>query len=161
MIKIFSYIPELDCFVVTPAYQQVADYLGLTEWHEAVWIGRFFMLDNDYGEHWFDNWELREALTEQAQNLGLNTHNLLIIDPNRFQNGLEISSHSATERKQFWTDVLKSLQLSYDTLFAEARKLNDERKETNEEDYIPDLEIRIDKIRSQIQNRQQAQRDID
>ncbi len=60
-LKIFRYLAELDCFVVTEEYRRLADYLGLTEWHPAVWIGRLLILDNDYGEHWFDNWDLREA----------------------------------------------------------------------------------------------------
>ena len=36
MHKIFDYLENLDCFVINPAYKRVADYLGLTEWHEAV-----------------------------------------------------------------------------------------------------------------------------
>ena len=45
-LKIFKYIDELDCFIVTEEYQQIADYLGLTEWNPVVWIGRLFTLDS-------------------------------------------------------------------------------------------------------------------
>ncbi len=41
MIRIFEYLQELDCFVVNPDYKKNADSLGLTEWNEVVWIGRF------------------------------------------------------------------------------------------------------------------------
>ncbi|MBX2822569.1 MAG: hypothetical protein KTR29_22925 [Rhodothermaceae bacterium] len=54
-IRIFRYIESIDSFVVTDEYRDLAESMGLTEWHPAVWIGRLFMLDNDYGEHWFDN----------------------------------------------------------------------------------------------------------
>jgi hypothetical protein len=27
----------------------------------VVWIARLSILDNDSGEHWFDNWELRAS----------------------------------------------------------------------------------------------------
>jgi len=50
-IKIFDYIPELDCFKINPIYKEIADELGLSEWTEVVWIGRLFCMDNDYGEH--------------------------------------------------------------------------------------------------------------
>ncbi len=26
---------------------------------------QYFMLDNDYGEHWFDNWDKREEIQEK------------------------------------------------------------------------------------------------
>lgn len=58
-IRIFRYIPADDAFFVTDEYRRIADDLNLTEWHAAVWIGRLFILDNDLGEHWFDNWNLR------------------------------------------------------------------------------------------------------
>jgi hypothetical protein len=50
-VRVFKYIEQLDAFVVTEEYRQLADQLGLTEWHPVVWIGRLFILDNDYGEH--------------------------------------------------------------------------------------------------------------
>ena len=146
MIKIFKYLEDLDCFVVDPNYKIIAQELGLTEWHEAVWIGRFFTLDNDYGEHWFDNWELRAPLEEKAKKLGLDSTELFIIDPDRFKNDVDGPSHDDHERVRFWQDVLNSLHLSHDTIFSEARKINSERKELDPEDYIPDLEERIKKI---------------
>jgi hypothetical protein len=141
--KIFKYLDDLDCFVVDPAYKKVSDYLGLTEWNEVVWIGRYFIMDNDVGEHWFDNWELREKVNKQASALGLDESELFIIDPDRFQDGRDGPCHTSHERRHFWRDVLLSLELSLPTLIHEARKLNEERREGDPEDYIPDLENRI------------------
>ena len=69
-VQVFTYIDQLDAFVVTDQYRSLADRLGLTEWHPVVWVGRLFTLDNDYGEHWFDNWDEREALADAAHTLG-------------------------------------------------------------------------------------------
>jgi hypothetical protein len=143
VVKIFKYLDELSCFIVDPEYKKIADILGLTEWNEVVWIGRFFALDNDYGEHWFDNWELRESLDEKATKLGLDTTELFILDPDRLKNDIDGPCHNPEERILFWKDVLLSLHLSYETLFREARKLNEERKEYDHEAYLPDLEERI------------------
>lgn len=57
----------------------------------------------------------------------------------------EVVCHTQKERKQFWTDVLKSLELSYETIFNEARKFNKRRKK-NDHDYIKDLEKRIKEV---------------
>src|SRR5215212_1931348 len=70
-LEIFQYIADLDCFVVTEQYRRIADELGLIEWNPVVWIGRLFLMDNDVGEHWFDNWELREQLRPQAEQRGI------------------------------------------------------------------------------------------
>lgn len=140
-IRIFKYIEELDCFVVDPGYKSIADFLGLSEWNEVVWIGRFFTLDNDYGEHWFDNWPERDALEKQAAEMGIAYQDILAIDTDRFENGEDGPVHSAAERKLFWTDVLRSLELSFELLFTEARRINKENE--GEEEYIEDLEWRI------------------
>lgn len=149
MIKVFKYLDELNCFVVDPHYKKIADYLGLTEWNEVVWIGRFFILDNDYGEHWFDNWELRRSLEARASELGLDSNELLILDPDRFKNGVDGPRHTSEQRISFWKDVLLSLQLSHETLFNEARKLNREREKSEPKDYISDLEQRIITIQNE------------
>lgn len=148
VIKIFNYLEDLDCFVVHPDYKIIAHELGLTEWHETVWIGRYFTLDNDYGEHWFDNWQLRESLEEKAKKLKLDSAELLTIDADRFKNDADGPCHNNLERTRFWKDVLSSLHLSYDTIFAEARKINLERKELDSANYIPDLEERIKNIQN-------------
>jgi hypothetical protein len=83
-VHIFDYLADLDCFVISEPYRQIADELGLSEWHPAVWIGRLFTLDNDYGEHWFDNWDLREQLEPAAARGHLRTEDLMIVDPERF-----------------------------------------------------------------------------
>ncbi|HJZ48646.1 MAG TPA: hypothetical protein VKE41_15825 [Roseiflexaceae bacterium] len=54
IIKIFQYLDDLDCFVVSDMYWRIADQPGLTEGSPVVWIGRLFMLDSAFGEHWFD-----------------------------------------------------------------------------------------------------------
>jgi hypothetical protein len=142
-IKIFRYLADLDCFVVSDEYQRIADQLGLFEWSPVVWIGRLFTLDNDYGEHWFDNWHLREPLEEAAAQRGLSYEELLIIDPERFQNGKDGPCHPPAFRKRFWIDVLRSLELSFDLLADEARAFNQERLRFMPDDYISDLEARI------------------
>lgn len=146
-MKIFKYIDQLDCFIVNPDYKTIADKLGLTEWNEVVWIGRYFSLDNDNGEHWFDNWNERDKLSERAKDLGIEYDNLLVIDPERFKNDFDGPCHTDNERRKFWTDVLKSLELGLDTIINEAVKFNNEREKTDEE-FITDLDNRITEIKN-------------
>ncbi len=145
-LKIFRYLEDLDCFVVREEYRKIADQLGLLEWHPVVWIGRLFTLDNDFGEHWFDNWELRERLKPAAEKRGIPYEDLMVIDPDRFKNDDDGPCHTAELRKKFWTDVLKSLELSYDLIFAEARAENAKIRETLPDIFIEDLEQRIERI---------------
>ena len=149
-LRIFDYLADLDCFVVNEQYQSIADVLGLSEWHPAVWIGRLFLMDNDYGEHWFDNWELREQLQSEAEKRGIPSETLMVIDPERFKNNADGPCHPSEIRKQFWTDVLQSLELSYELLFAQARLVNTENQGSFPDMYIEDLEERIEHIRRQI-----------
>jgi hypothetical protein len=72
-------------------------------------------MDNDFGEHWFDNWDLREERAAKAKAMGIAEEELLIIDPHRFQDGRDGPCHDAMQRKRFWTDVVRSLELSYET----------------------------------------------
>jgi hypothetical protein len=65
-IRVFNFVQALDAFLVTDEFRTVDDRLNLTEWHLVVWIGRLFTLDNDVGEHWFDNWDEREARDAKA-----------------------------------------------------------------------------------------------
>ena len=62
--------------------------------------------------------------------------------------------HTPEFRKRFWTDMLKSLELSCDLICDEARRFNERRRELLEEvsgdpqdGFIPDLEERIDRLR--------------
>lgn len=155
-IRIFSYLNELDAFVVTDEYAHLAASLGLAEWHPAVWIGRLFAMDNDYGVHWLDNWELREEkatlfrvakpdrlVGNKAEKRRLSGDMLMLIDPRRFMDGRDGPCHSDEIRKAFWTDVLKELALSVETLTAVARHANERRKTTHPEDYIENLEERL------------------
>ena len=153
-IKIFRYIEELDGFDVTDEYREIAEDLGLAEWTPVVWIGRLFTMDNDLGEHWFDNWDLRDEKRPDAGRLCFDADQLLFIDPERFQDGRDGPCHSSGFRKRFWTDVLKSLELDQELLFDEAREFNKVTKKLMEEypgdcdyreDFIPDLEDRIEK----------------
>ena len=80
-VKVFHYIEELDAFIVTDEYNQIAHTLGLHEWNPVVWIGRLFLLDNDYGEHWFDNWDLRESKREKGNQLGYDVETMFFLDP--------------------------------------------------------------------------------
>jgi len=151
-VRVFEYIDRLDAFVVTDEYRRLADRLGLAEWNPVVWIGRLFALDNDYGEHCFDNWDERAALESEARKLGIPSEQLMVVVPDRFENGEDGPCHPPALRKQFWTDVLKSLELSYDTLFEKARQRNAFAEDKLPDEFIEDLEVRIDAIRTSIEN---------
>jgi hypothetical protein len=151
-IRIFKYIDQLDCFIVTPAYKDISRQLGLTEWNEVNWIGRYFLLDNDFGEHWFDNWDLRDSIEKKASEMGIAHDDILIIDSERFKNEKDGPCHSTEQRKLFWTDVLKSLELSLELIFNEAKEFN-EKREKGDSDYINDLEERMNKIKSNLINK--------
>jgi hypothetical protein len=142
-IRIFRYVEERDALVVTDAYREISETLGLWEWSPVVWIGRLFSMDNDFGEHWFDNSELGGVY-----------ENYLFIDPARFEDGRDGPCHSPDFRKRFWTDVLKSLELSFDLICDEARQFNEDRRQMTDEELldpddapIADLEGRIDRMR--------------
>ncbi|MGI4788765.1 MAG: hypothetical protein ACRYFS_07930 [Janthinobacterium lividum] len=153
-IKVFDYIEALDAFLVTSEFIAVSERLGLAEWTPVVWIGRLFFLDNDYGEHWFDNWDEREALEIRAAELGIDGYDLMIVVPSRFQDGKDGPCNTDTMRKVFWTDVLKSLTLSYELMFEQARYNNQPMKDLKErlpnfpELYLLDLEERISELRA-------------
>jgi hypothetical protein len=145
-IRVFQYLRDLDAFLVTEEYQKLAERLGLSEWHPTVWIGRLFTLDNDFGEHWFDNWDEREARQAEARKRGLEPERLLMIMPERFQDGRDGPCHPPEIRKRFWTDVLMSLEISYELLFEMAHWNNERVREFRPDDAITDLEERISEI---------------
>jgi hypothetical protein len=89
---------------------------------------------------------LREKIENAASDHGIDTSEVFIVDPERFKDKKDGPCHSHEERKGFWTDVLNSLHLSHETLFNEARKLNEQRRLFDVGDYIPDLEARIEAI---------------
>ncbi len=149
-IKIFDYDPGTEVFEVTAEYKEIADDLGISEWNPVVWIGRLFTMDNDFGEHWFDNWDLRKQKGREGDDRAL------IIDPDRFQDGKDGPCHAPEFRKRFWTDVLCSLELSLELLFEEAVSINNKIKKFMEDipddrddrdDYIPDLDEKIASIK--------------
>jgi hypothetical protein len=83
-------------------------------------------MDQDYGELWFENWQDREFIQD---NLERNDEkfddeklrDFYTVNPDRFCDGDDGPCHTSAQRKRFWTDALKSLRLSLDTLFEEAR----------------------------------------
>jgi len=150
-MKVFQYIPEVDAFVATDEYKQVARLLGIEEWTPVVWIGRLFCMDNDFGEHIFDNWDERDLIEKKQAELGIND-DLLIVVPERFTDGRDGPCHSPEQRKRFWTDVFKSLDLSLKTIFEEARAENQQRRKLTagldpDDMFIADLEERIGQVR--------------
>jgi hypothetical protein len=145
-VRVFNYIEELDAFVVSEEFARLADRLNLREWHPVVWIGRLFALDNDFGEHWFDNWDERDERSAKAERLGIAYDDLMVVVPDRLRDGRDGPCHPPELRKAFWTDVLKSLRLSNELIFQAARHQNEELKEHLPEDWVPDLDERIAQI---------------
>lgn len=133
-IKIFNYHPTLDAFTPSEEYCRIAEKLDLIEWNPVCWIGRLFCLDNDYGEHWFDNWDERAIL---AKKFGLEDggSEYLIINPSRFINKKDGPCHSDLIRKYFWTNVLQSLELDLELLILVSREQRKLRLPTAK-DYI-------------------------
>ena len=78
-------------------------------------------MDNAVGEYWFDNLVLREKIRPDAERLGSDADELLIIDPDRFQDGRDGPCNTPEFRKRFWTDVLVSLELDPQLLFDDDR----------------------------------------
>ena len=148
MVKIFNYIEELDCFVFTEEFKTISNELNIVEWHEGVWIGRLFFLDNDVGEHFFDNWNEREEIEKKAEKFGLDINQLMIVVPERFYIKREPPSHTHEHRKLFWTDVFKSLQLSLETIFEEARAQSEVSKNLDGKENQIDIERKIETIKS-------------
>ncbi len=138
--KVFDYIPELDAFVVNQEFEDVSKLLGLIEWNPVVWIGRLFSMDNDYGEHWMDNWKERDGLEEAAAKLGIAYERLMIVNPDNFANYDDGPCHEPELRKLFWVNVLKSLRLEIGLLFQEARRENQRTISIDPEMGIPNLE---------------------
>ena len=129
-VKVFRYINDIDAFVLTDDYIKICDFLEIEYWERYAWIGRLFTLDNDYGEHWMDNWELRDAVEDKSKKFGFDSSELLIIDPVRFifpkTNHYLIKGdepcHSNKFRKLFWNDVMMSLEISLDLIIEEANE---------------------------------------
>lgn len=122
-IKIFRRLPQIpNTFVVTEEYRYVSQVLRLTEWNEVVWMGRLFARDQDFGEHWFDNWEMREAVENEAKKSGYDYSHLLIIDPSRFtQIDGDGPCHNDETKTRFWCDVCDSLEVELETLICAAK----------------------------------------
>jgi hypothetical protein len=165
-MKPFRYIPELNSFIVEPAFAALVARVGLAEWSSVVFLGRLFARDNDFGEHWFDNWDEREVLKPQAEALGIDPEQLMIVIPERFADGKDGVSrqqnwadlkadgpcNSPALRKMFWTEVLKSLDLSYEFIFDAA--IENAKKESvfnDDNDFnIYQVQSEIEKIKEEM-----------
>lgn len=147
-IRIFDYHEEEDAFLASEDYRHIAYTLNLSEWNSVVWVGRLFAMDNDFGEHWFDNWEDTEEESAVRERLGNPDARILRIGPARFQDGRDGPCNTDAFRKRFWTDVLRSLELNLGTLIEKARQQNEryEKTEGLEEFHIADLEDRITSV---------------
>ena len=145
-IKVFQYLEKYDAFDVTPEYYEATGWLGLHEWTPVVWLTRLLAMDNDFGEHVFDNWNEREALEKEHGETDLS--HLLVVVGKRFQDGSDGPCNTEEFRKQFWTDILKSMHLSLETIFVKAREHNESWKncEFYPDKFMHDLEDRIDFI---------------
>ena len=171
-IKVFDYNQDLDCFFCTDLFTEISDALGLTEWSPVVWIGRLFNRDQDFGEHWFDNWDERDNLWAEKKSKfppGKTYEDALIIVTDRLTEPHEAfcihckrhtrhaecpnCSKSITVggdgpctsdklKKMFWTDILSSLEISLETMFEAAREFYSE-----EFSEIPDLEKVIQELK--------------
>ncbi|HIH11881.1 TPA: hypothetical protein HA241_06845 [Candidatus Woesearchaeota archaeon] len=151
-VQVFSYVPALHAFVVNDNYKNISDRLGLEEWNPVVWLGRYFCLDNDYGEHWMNCDERRDQIMSEIRRLGLAPEQVYVVDADYFQQSGQDGVHSSELRGLFWRDLLSSLRLSYELLFEEARYANEltaTHLSTDDTDYIADLEQRIDGIRTE------------
>jgi len=150
MLQVFEYVEELDAFKVHPKFAEICGRLQLNEWGIGpIFIGRYLCMDNDFGEHFSDNWELREARDSEIKSSEFEAEELFFIEPERFSDGRDGPCHSPEMRKMFWTEVFKSLQLSCDFLFKEARS-NYERgvrlKSREEERFAQIVEKEIESI---------------
>lgn len=153
-IKVFKKLHNFNAYILEEKYKEICKTLGIIGWEQYAFIGRFFLMDNDSGEHWMDNWELRESISPSLPP-NLDESEILIIDPSKFQNKIDGPNHTNHERLSFWTDVLNSFHISLDTLINEARKnkksweeIGYTQEEVNEGKYIHDLEERIKKLKS-------------
>jgi hypothetical protein len=140
MVRIFRYHPGVDAFALTAEYAALAEVLGMEGWESFAWIGRLFTLDNDVGEHWFDNWALREQRAEVAARHGLDADTLLFIDPRRMADGRDGPCNTDEFRTRFWTEVLSSLDLSEELIITKAREFHARCAEPSE---MAALEARI------------------
>ena len=139
--QIFDYIDFADCFVVNKEFERVNWLIGLNEWHAVVWLGRAFISNNDFGEHWFDNWDERDKLFEKHKNqfleIGIEDEGELMIlladrmAPQKLTT--DGPCHSPEVLKKIWTDVLKSLKISKETLIALSMQENKLTREAVED----------------------------
>ena len=156
-IQVFQFVPELDAFVCTPLYVRIARALRIVEWNPSVWIGRLFCMDNDYGEHWFDN-EVTQATIDRAYAMGFTWPCRL--DPDRFKDDENGPCHTPEMRRRFWSDVVRTFRLSWSTLVAQALENNEKclkaeilpESDDDHEGYVPDIQARIDNLLRNLQS---------
>ena len=76
---------------------------------------------HDFGEHGFDNWDIREQKRHEGNRVGYDVETMLFLDPTRFQDGNDDPCHSADFRTRFWTHALQSRELDMTVLFDQVR----------------------------------------
>src|SRR5262249_16986453 len=137
-------------FHLTPEYTSLAEAVQMEGWEAFAWLGRLFSLDNDVGEHWFDNWDLREQRAEAAARHGLDTNTLLIVNPRCMAGGRDGPCHTDELRGRFWKEVLMSLELSEDLIIAKARDFHGRLSDPSAVDEVlAELEERVAAWREQ------------
>lgn len=127
-------------FSVTQEYASIATKLSLFEWSPIIWIGRLICLDNDYGEHIFDNWNERDALLMACPNIKLHETEIFIVSPDRLKNGKDGPCNTDDVRKLFWENVFESLSLDLELLFIKAEEYAADEGD-NISDIINDLRL--------------------
>jgi catechol 2,3-dioxygenase-like lactoylglutathione lyase family enzyme len=143
-MRIFRYLPEVDAFQLTPDYTALVEALHIGDWEAFAWLGRLFSLDNDVGEHWFDNWDLREQRAESAARHGLDTNTLLVVNPRRMADGRDGPCNTDEFRGRFWREVLMSLDLSEALIIAKARDFHSRLSDPSAVDEVlAELEERV------------------
>jgi hypothetical protein len=81
-------------------------------------------------------------MAADAERLGFDENELLILDASRFADGKDGPCHSDVFRKQFWTEVLQNLELSLDLIIEEARENYQTSKELGIAEF-EDFEERV------------------
>lgn len=149
--QVFDYIDFADCFVVNREFEQVNWLVGLHEWHAVVWLGRAFISNNDFGEHWFDSWDERDELfskhKERFLEIGIKDEGELMIVLPEVMAPKKLTTdgpcNSPETLKKIWTDVLKSLKISKETLISLSMKETKLTRETVENAVANEKTIQV------------------
>ncbi len=167
-MKIFDYRPDIssDTFVATKDYSRIARILHMDH-VLATWIGELFALDKSQGVNWFSNWCIQDKLGEEL----LKRHespadgeafNRLLQERYKVRSYKDVVILNLSDNygkvddsefyRRFWIELLDSLHLRLETIFDEARTLNDRAERCAKHYGDPfkpvDLESRISRIKA-------------